>query len=469
MRNSRKRITNSRRRRRRKTRCHPNFIWPEEGTVYHKLLQTTYPEVIMSGPFETGKTMPSLMKLHRECSHNKLHALVVRKKKESLKSSVVRTYEDKILPMDPRKNGSLVAVHGGQSPRWYTYKETGAKIVLGGMSKPEDFLSGEFDIIYVNQAEELSLTDWALLKGRCTGRAGNLPYGMIYGDCNPGGPKHWIRERWKQGHIQFLNSRHKDNPWLFRNGKWTKNGIRTRRELRKLPGLLYKRGYLGLWVAAEGNVFEFTDDMVIDPRTFEVQPHWRKFCSMDFGINHAFVCQWWCVTDNNVMIRYREIYKGGVDIDVHAEHIRAINTKYNENISYYVSDHQKLERRILNRFGIHTRLADKEVFGGIEIMKRRLNSGKMKFVDDAVVEIDTDFRDKGMPTSTIEEFGNYSYKPPERHLGDRRDDLPDKANCVDDGIDAARYAAVEEERYFSFNPILDASSNPNMLPSYLSV
>ena len=455
----------TKRQRKSKKRYNHNFIWPDKSSIYYRLFQTTNPEVIVSGPYETAKTMHAMMKLHREASNHKIQALIVRKKKESLKSSVIRTYEDKILPFDPRKRGSQVRVHGGQTPRWYDYVDTGSRIVLGGLTKPEDFLSGEFDMIYVNQAEELTLKDWVLLQGRCTGRAGNLPYGMIYGDCNPGPPKHWIRERWKKGHIQFLNARHKDNPWLWQNNQWTEQGKTTRARLKTLPGLLYLRGYLGRWVAAEGQVFEFNDDMIIDPHTFEVQPHWRKFCSIDFGINHAFVCQWWCVTDDNVMIRYREIYKTGTDVDVHAKHINAINETNRENISYYVSDHQLQERRLMQRYGIHTKLAEKDVITGIEIMKRRLYEGKMKYVDDAVVDIDKDLLEEGKPTSTIEEFGEYHYKPPEKHLGDRRDDVPEKGE--DDGIDASRYGAVAEERYMTYTPILDYSINPNMLPEYL--
>ena len=457
----------SQRPRRINKRYNAKFVWPDEESMYYKLFQTTEPEVIVSGPYETAKTMHCMMKLHREASNNKIQALIVRKKKESLKSSVIRTYEDKILPFDPRKRGSKVRVHGGQSPRWYDYTETGSRIVLGGLSKPEDFLSGEFDVIYVNQAEELNLNDWVLLQGRCTGRAGNLPYGMIYGDCNPGPPKHWIRERWKKGHIYFMNARHKDNPWLWNNGGWTKQGKTTRARLRTLPGLLYQRGYLGLWVAAEGQVFQFTDDMIIDPYKFELQPHWRRFCSIDFGINHAFVCQWWCVTDNNEMIRYREIYKSGVDVDVHAHHINRLNEVNKETISYYVSDHQLQERRLLQRYGIHTRLADKEVITGIEIMKRRMYAGKMKYVDDAVVEIDKTLFEDGKPTSTIEEFGGYHYKAPDKQVGDRRDDIPEKKDGGDDGIDASRYGAVAEENYRTYSPILDYSSNPNMLPDYL--
>jgi hypothetical protein len=45
----------------------------------------------------------------------------------------------------------------------------------------------------VNQAEELMLADWEYLTTRTNGRAGNMPYGMVFGDCNPGGPQYWIR------------------------------------------------------------------------------------------------------------------------------------------------------------------------------------------------------------------------------------------------------------------------------------
>ena len=87
---------------------------------------------------------------------------------------------------------------GDKTPDRYIYPN-GSVIWLGGMDNPDKVLSSERDFIYVNQAEELAEGDWETLKTRCNGRAGNAPYAQLSGDCNPGGSKHWIRERAKRG------------------------------------------------------------------------------------------------------------------------------------------------------------------------------------------------------------------------------------------------------------------------------
>ena len=463
-----KRKTSSKRPRRVRTRYNSKFIFPEEGTIYHDLMQNTKPEVIVSGPYESGKTMPCLMKLHRECSHNKINALIVRKKKESLRASVCVSYEQKILPFNPRLKGSRVRVHGGQSPRWYDYLDTGSRITLGGLSKPEDFLSGEFDLIYVNQVEEINERDWILLMGRCTGRAGNLPYGMIYGDCNPGSNKHWILKRKGLGYIEFLDAKHKDNPWLFRNGIWTKQGNTTRSRLQTLTGVDYERGYLGLWVAAEGQVFPFREELHTHELTeADIPADAIKFCSIDFGDTHPFVCLWWWLDQKGILRSFNEIYLTNQLIYDMGDMINAYNKKHNHEIQFYVGDWQKQERRILSEKGIHLKLANKEKIPGINLMKRRFVEETIQYrrKGNLLYQRDKFQFDNGLPWQTIDEFGGYAYKPLNKQRGDDTDDEPMKGS--DDGIDASRYGIVAIENYFAYEPILGSSETPASLPEYL--
>jgi len=131
------------------------------------------PEVILAGPYETGKTLASLQKLNALLAkYSGCRALMVRKTYASLISSAVVTYENKVLPFPPGHSRCPIAKLGKSHPEWYDYPNS-SRMVLGGMDKPDKFLSAEFDFIYINQAEELNLDDYEKLTGRATGRAGN--------------------------------------------------------------------------------------------------------------------------------------------------------------------------------------------------------------------------------------------------------------------------------------------------------
>jgi len=195
-------------------------------------------EVMISGPSETGKTLATLHKLDAMCwKYPNLHAIVIRKVKEDMYESVLKTYQDKVLlPNSP------VNAYGGSRPQHFDYPN-GSRIVVAGLDKPGKALSAEYDVILTNQTEQLTLNDWETLTTRCTGRAGNMPYSQLIGDCNPGRRNHWILERANEKKLIFLESRHEDNPTLFnpQTGKITEQGKITLGILDNLTGVRYQR------------------------------------------------------------------------------------------------------------------------------------------------------------------------------------------------------------------------------------
>src|SRR5437667_262508 len=78
------------------------------------------------------------------------------------------------------------------------------------------------DIIYINQAEQVSLQDWEYCITRTTGRGSVLPDCMLIGDCNPDAEDHWILKRES---LRIFHSKHVDNPSLYDdNGELTEQG-----------------------------------------------------------------------------------------------------------------------------------------------------------------------------------------------------------------------------------------------------
>lgn len=236
-------------------------IEEEYPAVYGGALRfwnSTAHEVILHGPYETGKTFAVLTKLHKLMNeHPGAQALMVRKTYQSLLGSAVVTYRTKVLPRPLDDPQSTVHAYGGERPEFFIY-DNGSRIWLGGLDHAGKFLSAEFDYIYINQAEEIDLADYETLTGRATGRAGHTDSPQIMCDCNPGPPDHWILKRASAGDCELIQQMHEDNPTLFdqRTYEITERGKVTMQVLDRLTGTRYLRGRLGLWVQAEGAIFD---------------------------------------------------------------------------------------------------------------------------------------------------------------------------------------------------------------------
>lgn len=215
-------------------------------------------EVILHGPYETGKTFATLTKLHALlCKYPKSQALMVRQTYKSIVSSACVTFDTKVLVYPPGDARQPIDKYGGEKPDFYLYPN-GSRLWVGGLDNPGKFLSAEFDFIYINQAEETALESYETLTGRASGRAGNAPYTQVMADCNPGPPRHWILQRALAGSLELIQQTHRYNPTLYNQetGELTERGKLSMATLQAMTGLRYQRGYLGLWVMAEGAVFE---------------------------------------------------------------------------------------------------------------------------------------------------------------------------------------------------------------------
>lgn len=209
------------------------------------------PEFIISGPSETGKTIAALYMLDTLARDNPGTQLaIVRKVRADMDGTVLQLFKQHFARPEYG-----VETFGGEHTEFFDYPR-GARIWVGGMDRPGKVLSGARDGIYANQAEELELDDWETLSTRTTGRAGVLQPGLLFGDANPGGPKHWILRRER---LKLFNSRHEDNPFLHDGLSWTEQGRRTLATLSALTGVRRARLFEGKWVQAEGVVYDNFD------------------------------------------------------------------------------------------------------------------------------------------------------------------------------------------------------------------
>jgi phage terminase large subunit len=296
----------------------------EEYSFYGPIQEAIYcrdSEVILSGPADTGKTLGLLWKLNAIAEQRKASIVIARKQLTDVFSTVLQTFQNKILGED--RATWPCAVYGGEKPQWYDYR-TGTRIWVAGLDKSSKVLSAEHDIIYINQAEEVSLTDWETCTTRTTGRAGNLPYGQTIGDCNPGPPTHWIRSRAKSGTLTLFESGHKDNPSLYdqATGELLPGGVQRIEALKNLTGSRLMRLYHGLWAAPEGAIYDVFDEDKHVVASFDPPPLWPRAVGIDpFG---AYIAAVWVALDPqariaNVYREYREPF--GLTVAGHVENI----------------------------------------------------------------------------------------------------------------------------------------------------
>lgn len=269
-------------------------------------------QTLISGPAETGKTLSALHLVDELCwDYPKAQGAIIRKVGADLWSSVIPDFEGKVLKMVDGKSPYGVTKYGGEKPEFYKYPN-GSKIWVCGLDHPGKVLSAQRDFVYTNQTEEFDLRDWQTISTRTTGRAGVIKPGRLIGDCNPGPSTHWIISLNETGTVKLIKSNHKDNPTLFdpETGAITEQGKRSMANLDALTGVLYKRLRLGLWVAAEGVVYEEFDPTVhvIDQPFATIQYH---IAGVDWGLSNPGVIQVWGVDGDGRMYRVHEVYQTG--------------------------------------------------------------------------------------------------------------------------------------------------------------
>ena len=124
----------------------------------------------------------------------------------------------------------------------------------------------------------------------------------LWFNCNPDSPQHWFYTEWIQNakernalHLHFLLE---DNPSL------SESIIQRYKSL--YTGVFYQRYILGLWVLAEGLVYNFLEEYITDnqPRGAEY------YISIDYGTLNPFSAGLWSVTGNKA-VRIQEYYYDG--------------------------------------------------------------------------------------------------------------------------------------------------------------
>lgn len=421
-----------------------------------RLFECRKKEVLLAGPAGTGKSLACLEKLHMAMLVNPgAKGLIVRRTLASLGGTALATWR-KFVVTEALETG-LVQFYGGsqEEPAQYRYFNRpgggiGSVVVIGGMdmNKSLKVMSAEYDMIYVQEATELTVTDWEALTSRL--RNWVISYQQLIADCNPSGPTHWLRMRADAGITTMMESRHEDNPAIFNeDGSMTERGAEYMSTLDNLTGVRYYRLRKGLWVAAEGVIYEDWDPAIHLIDRFEIPQDWQRYWGIDFGHTNPFVLQWWAVDPDGRMYLYREIYHTKKLLRELAkmalDQVTDDKGDWIEPRPYaIVADHDAQGRAEFQRdLGLGIAPAKKDVQTGIQRLQRRMKVAgdgrpRMFIMRDSLCHPrDQALVDAALPTCTVEEFAGYVWavipgRPPKEE--------PNKEN--DHGMDTARYVSM---------------------------
>lgn len=426
-------------------------------------------EVLLCGPGGTGKTRllcEFAVSVLSEWPESKI--LFVRKTRASMNESILACLEDYVLgPDHPAVQGPTRA-HREK----YAHPSLGGEIVCGGLDNETKIFSTEYNLVLINEAVELTLSDWESLH-RALRRPVGFPGYAIVADTNPGAPSHFLRKRSIAGTTHLIESRLCDNPVFYDHAtqEWTPAGVKYAKKMgTNLSGVRRRRLFLGQWAGAEGMVWEnyqaerhlITGDLERDPRSDEwvlrvkgwadpVRLKW--FCGgQDVGFTAAGVAHVFGFDADGRAYRVAEVMRTGQTHEWWAQRWGELIKKF--NVRAIACDHDPALIKALNRrlreqgHGMIAREAWKHrgsgsEKAGIDVVRRGFDAaedGRPRIYilrDSRTHPADPALVENGYPTTWDEEIEGYVYPKDDGEKPIK--DIPDP-RCKKDACDSARYA-----------------------------
>jgi phage terminase large subunit len=297
-------------------------------------------------------------------------------------------------------------------------------------------------------------------------RASVVPYQQLIGDCNPDKPTHWLKLREAQTLTKFYHSTLRDNPKYFHGtykGKfyeeWTPIGQAYHDRMDRLTGVRRSRLFLGLWVAAEGVVYERWDPLVNRIYSSQLPENWQewpRYWAIDWGFIHPIAWGEYIENPRNgQLILINQIYKTKLLVEDMAKMVAsAVNGRMPRAIicDHDATDRATFEKHIAIAMGQTKMLtvpAYKHISTGIQNLDARIaphprwdgQPGFLVVRDSLCHPVDSELKEAGLPTCMEEEPDGYVWDVKENDKANsKKDEIPiDKDNH---GVDHARYMAA---------------------------
>lgn len=257
----------------------------------------------------------------------------------------------------------------------------------------------------------------------------------LWFNCNPASPQHWFYTEWvckpKEHNALRLHFLLEDNPSLSQRIIDRYKSMYT--------GVFYNRYILGEWCVAEGLVYDFGEDNIVD----DIPSNGEYYISIDYGTLNPFSAGLWCVLGDKAT-RIKEFYYDG-----RKKAIQRTDEEYCDNIDDLAKGYNIRQIIVdpsaasfitaLRKRGYSVRKANNDVLDGIRRTAVYLKNGNIKIHRSCV--------------DAISEFGLYRWD--------------DKATA--DTVIKENDHAMDEIRYFA-NTILKnkcGKSSDNYTPIFM--
>ena len=309
---------------------------------------------------------------------------------------------------DLRADNLIIVTKGNTSNYFYIFggKDERSQDLIQGITLAGCF----FDEValmpesFVNQAT-----------GRCS-----VDGSKYWFNCNPDGPYHWFKVNWmdkkEEKNILYLHFTMDDNLSLSE---------RVKERYRKMySGVFFKRYILGLWVMAEGIIYDMFDETIHKVLTKD-RNYSEYYVSCDYGTQNAtvFILLGKC---NGKWYAVKEYYYSGRE-----EVKQKTDNQYYDDLEKFLGDiipkaiiidpsAASFIALIRDKGKYTVRHAKNEVEDGIRKVGRALNELLIFFNDCCI--------------NTFREFFSYSW---DEKAANRGEDKPVKEN--DHAMDAVRY------------------------------
>ncbi len=463
-----------------------------QGPVYDDLIAPQQEDrmdsiprhLLVEGPTGTGKSvgLGGFMKAYLRKNPG-ANCVVLRRIKADLGGSFMLMWENEILdPTDPwdlwMLDQGTGRIPSHRTREVYRYPN-GSRLWCRGMDQWPRVKSMAYDVVWMMEGTEFEEQQLEGLATRIRARRGVVvPWRGLICDTNPEHPGHWLNQRALRGEIHRIKTTLRDNPGYFnlQTGEYTEPGDEYRQELfARLKGHNAARYIAGEWVAAEGQILEWDEDVSTFEGTVERKPGKRDritfprthpvlgdfvelrgyAASYDWGIRHAGCMQVWGIGTDNRMYLIEEVYHSERPLHWWAEWAVTFTKKY--DLKQIVCDNAAVDT--ISHFNREIQMQT-DARGRIAIPCDKRSGNRQKNNLEVLQETfssDVDGRpwvffsktalahrpDPDLAIQrTIEEVPGYVYAPydPGRHSG-RPEERPDPS-CVDDGLDALTYMRV---------------------------
>lgn len=333
-----------------------------------------YDALICSGAVRTGKTsiaMLSFVDFAMENYNNKLFG-ICGKTVDSTVKNIIMPYLDLYYAIEKynlkwRKSEKLLIVERGNVRNTFEIfggKDESSFQLIQGRTLASVFLD---EVVLMPE----SFVNQAL--SRCS-----VEGARYWFSCNPGSPNHWFYKNWilkaDERKAKYLHFTLEDNPSLSEKT--------LERYRNQYVGVFFQRYIQGVWVLAEGLVYQFEPDRHIDDT---IPEKGEFYLSIDYGIVNPFVCHLWCVTNkvayclDEYYYNHKEHNERKKTDEEHYQSIEALARGY--NIESIVIDPSATSfKETINRYGkFNVVNAKNEVISGIGNCMSLLDSEYIKF------------------------------------------------------------------------------------------